>query len=168
MGIKGLTALLSEHAPACIKEHDIKTLFGRKVAIDASMSIYQFLIAVRQKDGELLTNDAGETTSHLMGFFYRTIRIVENGIKPAYVFDGKPPELKKGVVSLSVLLGAEANANVFFACCSFQNGLKGGKRQRRAEKRRKKSGRLRTLKGFQGGRSRLQASTMRSVENYLH
>ena len=34
-----------------------------------------------------------------MGFFYRTIRIVENGIKPAYVFDGKPPELKAGVVS---------------------------------------------------------------------
>jgi flap endonuclease-1 len=33
-----------------------------------------------------------------MGFFYRTIRIAENGIKPAYVFDGKPPELKAGVV----------------------------------------------------------------------
>jgi flap endonuclease-1 len=33
-----------------------------------------------------------------MGLFYRTIRIVENGIKPAYVFDGKPPELKAGVV----------------------------------------------------------------------
>jgi flap endonuclease-1 len=102
MGIKGLTALLSEHAPQSIKEHEIKTLFGRKVAIDASMSIYQFLIAVRQKDGEMLTNDAGETTSHLMGFFYRTIRIVENGIKPAYVFDGKPPEMKKGVVSARV------------------------------------------------------------------
>ncbi|CAK5268763.1 unnamed protein product [Mycena citricolor] len=99
MGIKGLTGLLSEHAPAAIKEHEIKTLFGRKVAIDASMSIYQFLIAVRQKDGEMLTNDAGETTSHLMGFFYRTIRIVENGIKPAYVFDGKPPDLKKGVLA---------------------------------------------------------------------
>ncbi|KAI0087893.1 PIN domain-like protein [Irpex rosettiformis] len=99
MGIKGLTALLAEHAPKAIQEHEIKTLFGRKVAIDASMSIYQFLIAVRQKDGELLTNDAGETTSHLMGFFYRTIRMVENGIKPMYVFDGKPPELKAGVLS---------------------------------------------------------------------
>ncbi|KAI9443453.1 PIN domain-like protein [Lactarius indigo] len=94
MGIKGLTALISEHAPKAIREHDIKNLFGRKVAIDASMSIYQFLIAVRQRDGEMLMNEAGETTSHLMGFFYRTIRIVENGIKPAYVFDGKPPELK--------------------------------------------------------------------------
>ncbi|KAG8874838.1 Elongation of fatty acids protein 2 [Tulasnella sp. 331] len=99
MGIKGLTALLLEHAPQAIKEHEIKTLFGRKVAIDASMSIYQFLIAVRSKDGEVLTNEAGETTSHLMGFFYRTIRMVENGIKPAYVFDGKPPELKSGVLA---------------------------------------------------------------------
>ena len=80
MGIKGLTAIIAEHAPKAIKvhpdfrrvlprrtvdfaqEHEIKTLFGRKVAIDASMSIYQFLIAVSQKDGELLTNDAGETT----------------------------------------------------------------------------------------------------------
>jgi XPG N-terminal domain len=36
--------------------------------------------------------------SHLMGFFYRTIRMVEQGIKPMYVFDGKPPDLKAGVV----------------------------------------------------------------------
>jgi flap endonuclease-1 len=33
-----------------------------------------------------------------MGLFYRTIRMAENGIKPMYVFDGKPPELKAGVV----------------------------------------------------------------------
>ena len=42
--------------------------------------------------------------SHLMGFFYRTIRMVENGIKPAYVFDGKPPELKSGVVRTHTML----------------------------------------------------------------
>lgn len=84
MGIKGLTALISEHAPKAIQviptvariprprwptqpvqEHEIKTLFGRKVAIDASMSIYQFLIAVRSKDGEMLTNESGETTRHV-------------------------------------------------------------------------------------------------------
>ncbi|KAK3750476.1 hypothetical protein QZH41_018125, partial [Actinostola sp. cb2023] len=33
---------------------------------------------------------------HLMGMFYRTIRMVENGIKPVYVFDGKPPQMKSG------------------------------------------------------------------------
>ena len=98
------------------------------------MSIYQFLIAVRQKDGELLTNDAGETTryvsfcailcwesicvltfklSHLMCFFYRTIRMVENGIKPAYVFDGKPPELKSGVVRTHAMLLQQALLSLF-------------------------------------------------------
>ena len=40
-----------------------------------------------------------------MGFFYRTIRMVENGIKPAYVFDGKPPELKSGVVRVLSFCG---------------------------------------------------------------
>ncbi|XP_040921793.1 flap endonuclease 1 isoform X2 [Toxotes jaculatrix] len=57
------------------------------------MCIYQFLIAVRQ-DGNVLQNEDGETTSHLMGMFYRTIRMLEHGIKPVYVFDGKPPQLK--------------------------------------------------------------------------
>ncbi|XP_033755645.1 flap endonuclease 1-like isoform X2 [Pecten maximus] len=59
------------------------------------MCIYQFLIAVRQ-DGNQLMSEDGETTSHLMGMFYRTIRMVENGIKPVYVFDGKPPDMKSG------------------------------------------------------------------------
>nr|CAD7439342.1 unnamed protein product [Timema bartmani] len=31
-----------------------------------------------------------------MGTLYRTIRLIENGIKPLYVFDGKPPQLKSG------------------------------------------------------------------------
>jgi flap endonuclease-1 len=31
-----------------------------------------------------------------MGMFYRTIRMVEHGIKPCYVFDGKPPDMKSG------------------------------------------------------------------------
>lgn len=34
---------------------------GRKIAIDASMCMYQFLIAVRQ-DGNVLQNEDGETT----------------------------------------------------------------------------------------------------------
>lgn len=96
MGILGLSKLVADVASHAIKENEIKNYFGRKVAIDASMSLYQFLIAVRQEGGAQLTNADGETTSHLMGFFYRTIRMVENGIKPVYVFDGKPPTMKAG------------------------------------------------------------------------
>jgi len=96
MGILGLSKLIADVAPAAIKENEIKNYFGRKVAIDASMSLYQFLIAVRQDGGAMLTSDDGNTTSHLMGMFYRTIRMVDNGIKPVYVFDGKPPTMKAG------------------------------------------------------------------------
>lgn len=96
MGIKQLSRVIADNAPRAATEHAIKEYFGRRVAIDASMSIYQFLIAVRSADGGNLVNEAGETTSHLMGLFYRTLRMLENGIKPVYVFDGKPPELKAG------------------------------------------------------------------------
>lgn len=107
MGIHGLTKLLGDCAPSSMKENEMKNYFGRKVAIDASMSIYQFLIAVRA-DGSQLTNEAGEITSHLMGIFYRTIRMVENGIKPVYVFDGKPPEMKSGELAKRTERRAEA------------------------------------------------------------
>lgn len=62
------------------------------------MCLYQFLIAVRA-EGAQLTSVDGETTSHLMGTFYRTIRMLENGIKPVYVFDGKPPDMKSKELS---------------------------------------------------------------------
>lgn len=71
------------------------------------MSIYSFLIAVRS-GGEMLTNEDGETTSHLMGMFYRTLRIVDNGIKPIYVFDGAPPKLKSGELAKRFQRKAEA------------------------------------------------------------
>jgi hypothetical protein len=37
-----------------------------------------------------------------MGMFYRTIRMVDNGIKPVYVFDGKPPTMKSGEVRVVI------------------------------------------------------------------
>lgn len=95
MGIKGLTQLLGDHAPRAIRQQDLKSFFGRKVAVDASMSIYQFLVAVRQ-GADNLTNSEGEITSHINGLFYRTVRLLELGIKPIYVFDGKPPPMKGG------------------------------------------------------------------------
>ena len=77
----------------------MESYFGRKVAVDASMSIYQFLIAMQNRDGStMLTNDSGEVTSHLQGLMNRTAKMLECGIKPAYVFDGKPPDLKRGTL----------------------------------------------------------------------
>ncbi|KAK8127126.1 DNA-repair protein rad2 [Apiospora kogelbergensis] len=115
MGIKQLFSIIKDEAPDAIKEGDIKNQFGRKVAIltdesrmRSSMSIYSFLIAVRS-EGQQLMNEDGQTTSHLMGMFYRTLRMVDNGIKPLYVFDGKPPKLKSGELAKRFQRKAEAN-----------------------------------------------------------
>ncbi|CAF0879238.1 unnamed protein product [Rotaria sp. Silwood1] len=111
MGIHNLAKLIADQAPAAIKEGEMANYFGRKIAIDASMSIYQFLIAVRQ-NGENLTNDNGETTSHLMGMFYRTIRMIDHGIKPVYVFDGKAPQMKSKELEKRLERRTEAEAEM--------------------------------------------------------
>ena len=73
----------------------LDNLFDKSIAIDAFNWIHQFLSTIRQKDGEPLKDSRGNVTSHLSGLFYRTIKVMEADIKPVYVFDGKPPELKK-------------------------------------------------------------------------
>ncbi|MGZ4846774.1 MAG: flap endonuclease-1 [Halobacteriota archaeon] len=68
------------------------------VAIDAYNAIYQFLSIIRQRDGTPLMDSTGRVTSHLSGLFYRTANMIEAGVRPVYVFDGEPPEMKKDTV----------------------------------------------------------------------
>lgn len=77
------------------KEKTTLEAFSTKViAIDAYNAIYQFLASIRGVDGLQLTDDQGRVTSHLSGLFYRNVNFLSLGIKPVYVFDGKPPSLK--------------------------------------------------------------------------
>jgi flap endonuclease-1 len=80
------------------KEIELESLTGKKIAIDALNTIYQFLSIIRQPDGTPLMDSKGRVTSHLSGLFYRTLRLLEMGIIPCYVFDGKPPQLKAETV----------------------------------------------------------------------
>ncbi len=77
------------------KEITIESLKGKTLAVDAFNVIYQFLSTIRQPDGTPLQDSKGRITSHLSGLFYRNISLLQEGIKLIYVFDGKPPELKK-------------------------------------------------------------------------
>jgi flap endonuclease-1 len=79
-------------------------LTGKVVACDASMAIYQFLIATQTLKqgmgiGELRDSD-GNLTGHLVGLFHRTIQFLENGVKPIWVFDGAPPEMKQNLLDI--------------------------------------------------------------------
>ncbi|MBR9677721.1 MAG: flap endonuclease-1 [Nanoarchaeota archaeon] len=76
------------------EETSFEELTGKKVGVDAFNIIYQFLSIIRQADGTPLKNSRGKITSHLSGLFYRTLKLLENNVKPCFVFDGKPPEFK--------------------------------------------------------------------------
>ena len=44
MGIKNLSKLIGDNAAGGVREQEMASYFGRKVAIDASMTIYQFMV----------------------------------------------------------------------------------------------------------------------------
>ncbi len=68
-------------------------------AVDAHNALYQFLSIIRQPDGTPLMDQKGRITSHLSGILFRTVNFMEKGIRPVYVFDGKPPEFKQQTIN---------------------------------------------------------------------
>jgi len=92
MGVE-LSAIISK------REIEVAELSGKKIAIDAFNTLYQFLSIIRDRmTGEPLRDSKGMTTSHLSGLFYRTSNLIESGIKPIFVFDGEPPKFKRKTV----------------------------------------------------------------------
>lgn len=77
------------------KETSIKELSGKTLVIDSMNLLYQFLTTIRARDGSLLTDSHNNVTSHLIGLFNRTTKLMEHNIKLVFVFDGKPPEIKQ-------------------------------------------------------------------------
>lgn len=74
---------------------EMRDLKGRVLTVDASNVIYKFLSSMRQYDGTPLKDLNGNITSHLNGIMFQTATLIEQKIKPVYVFDGKAPDLKK-------------------------------------------------------------------------
>ena len=85
-------------------------LAGRTLAVDGYNAAYQFLATIRQRDGQLFTDSAGLVTSHLMGTFYRTTSLLQEGVLPIWVFDGKPPERKAGTIRQRIAAKEKAEA----------------------------------------------------------
>ncbi|KAI4137216.1 MAG: hypothetical protein L6R39_007406, partial [Caloplaca ligustica] len=90
MGVTGLWSILQP----CARPIKIETLNRKRLAVDASIWIYQFLKAVRDKEGNALRN------SHVVGFFRRICKLLFFGIKPVFVFDGGAPALKRQTISV--------------------------------------------------------------------
>ncbi|KAL0343969.1 UNVERIFIED_CONTAM: DNA repair protein UVH3 [Sesamum angustifolium] len=88
MGVHGLWELL---APVG-RRVSVETLAGKKLAIDASIWMIQFMKAMRDEKGEMVRN------AHILGFFRRICKLLYLRTKPVFVFDGGTPALKRRTV----------------------------------------------------------------------
>ncbi|XP_031261538.1 DNA repair protein UVH3 isoform X1 [Pistacia vera] len=88
MGVHGLWDLL---APVG-RRVSVETLAGKRLAIDASIWMVQFMKAMRDEKGEMVRN------AHLIGFFRRICKLLFLKTKPVFVFDGGTPALKRRTV----------------------------------------------------------------------
>ncbi|KAF3938892.1 hypothetical protein ABW19_dt0209996 [Dactylella cylindrospora] len=89
MGVTGLWTVVQP----CARPVKLETLAQKRLAIDASIWIYQFLKAVRDKEGNALRN------AHVVGFFRRIVKLLFHGIRPVFVFDGGAPLLKRQTIA---------------------------------------------------------------------
>ena len=94
MGVK-IREIIPETA---IQKISLESLSGKAIALDAYNILYQFITIIRGPDGRPLMDRRGRITSHLSGLFFRTINLLKIGIKPIFVYDGRPPELKRATV----------------------------------------------------------------------
>ena len=90
MGIKSLTQIIRKECPNGIKHESLSSLSGKKVAVDASLIIYQQLLR-----HQLLKNKKGEITNHITGLFYKLVNYLSHNIELVFVFDGRTPALKQ-------------------------------------------------------------------------
>ncbi|WFC95981.1 DNA repair protein rad2 [Malassezia brasiliensis] len=85
MGVQGLWQLLQPTA----RPVTLESLQGKRLAIDSSIWLYHFQMAMRDKEGRTLAN------AHLLGFLWRILKLLFYGIRPVFVFDGGAPVQKR-------------------------------------------------------------------------
>jgi flap endonuclease-1 len=91
-----LSALVNPH------RRTVEDFAGKAIAVDAFNTLYQFLAIIRQPDGTPLQDDRGRVTSHLSGIIYRLTGFLALGLRPAFVFDGRPPGRKARTIETRV------------------------------------------------------------------
>jgi len=84
MGIKNLKKIIQKYAPGGIS--DKPSLYNKKIAIDSSILLYKYRYMYK------------EDNFHIQGFLYKVIELLENGVIPVFIFDGKPPDAKKNTL----------------------------------------------------------------------
>jgi flap endonuclease-1 len=98
MGIKNLMKVLNDNASSSVMPISQTTLRGKKIAIDTSIILYQYVTAIRGSGDDLKGPD-GNSTSHIMGILSKTLYYLKLGLIPVHIIDGKPSELKMKILN---------------------------------------------------------------------
>ncbi len=104
MGIRSLTQTVKKYSINSIDNNNLYKLSGKKVAVDASLIIYQQLLG----NNKLFRNEDGKITNHIVGLFYKIINYMSLNIELIFVFDGVPPENKKECIQKRKVKSLEA------------------------------------------------------------
>lgn len=97
MGIKGLSNFLEKNTSNAIREINVKELQDKIIAIDTSIILYQFMIAIKSDNQDFITS-TGKNTTHIHAILIKTFSLLKRKIKPIFVFDGCAPAIKKIVL----------------------------------------------------------------------
>ncbi|MCY3410948.1 MAG: flap endonuclease-1 [Candidatus Heimdallarchaeota archaeon] len=92
MGVKNLSAILTEGTMKSMI--GMEDLYDKVIGFDAFNQLFQFMSSIRTGEGESLTDDEGNVTSHLVGILNRGSNLLQQNITPVYVFDGESHEFK--------------------------------------------------------------------------
>jgi len=111
MGIQGLHKFLENNTNSGIKEVHYSKLQDKIVAIDTSIFIYQFASAIKSSVEDLRTSD-GRVTTHIHGILTKTLGMIKKKIKPIFVFDGKPPNLKQNTLDTRKVKKTNAKSEI--------------------------------------------------------
>jgi flap endonuclease-1 len=97
MGVKGLSKFIKEHIPSAINKRKLSELSDSVVAIDTNYYIYKYTIS---------------TDDFVKKFASQYLHLTSFGIKPLYVFDGKPPSEKQKVIDKRKKVNLKKNIEV--------------------------------------------------------
>ena len=100
MGINGLHKFLEKNTKGTgIKKIHYSALQDKVIAIDISIYLYQFASAIKSSTDNLTTSD-GRITTHIQALLSKTLGMLKKKIKPIFVFDGKPSNLKDNTLTV--------------------------------------------------------------------
>ena len=83
MGIKNLNSIITKYAQQAISKNSLNKYSHNKVAIDAYIYLYKY-------------SYGGNNV--IDGIFFQINKFKKYNIEPIYIFDGKPPLEKKGLL----------------------------------------------------------------------